>query len=202
MHPKRWFILPSGAWVSVFNYFSYRCFPCVEIFFLFCFSYATSHSCNTPRFDMARHRLIKNAKCSNKRTRRWIPLKHLGGYGTGRKDHPQVLGYTRHLFCASWLHLYIILYRSLWQSAVWVPTHFMHGQPDNTSPHVLIVCLSTRRLGFTSEHYLETIPDTHICTTRKHEVLGEWVNLCPLEDRRWWLNSPPLFPPTNGTEFI
>ena len=127
--------------------------------------------CNqTQKFDMARHGLNKDARCINKRTRFWILLRHLGGSGTGRQEHPQVLGYIS----ISFVHLgftCILFYLSLWQSAVWIPTYFMQVQPDNNLPHALFVRLSTPGLGFTSEHYYKTITDAYISTIWKHEWL-------------------------------
>lgn len=162
-------------------------FPCWNIFpiWFFLLSSATSLSHDTKRFDIARHGIIEDVRCSNKRTRLWILFRHLGGSGTGREGlHPLVLGYIRHPFCTSWLRLYIILAVIVMISYVGSNilhagatrqylTSCLHCMPLNSSSWDLLVDTTVRPL----------LVCVCVCTTYKHEGLGEWVNLYPLGDR-------------------
>lgn len=154
----------------------------------------SSHS-QTQKFDTPRHRLIKDARCTNKKTRFWILLRHLGVSGL-RQRHPQVLGYIS-IF---WLRLCITL--TVIMTISCVDFSILHAGP---TWQYLTSCPHCMPLTSWAGIYQWTLRWDHPWCLYMYYLeawmTGEWT-FCPLGDRRWWLNSSRLFPPMNRTEFI
>ena len=156
--------------------------------------------CNqTQKFDMAGHRLIKDARYTNKRTRFWMRLRHCVDLAQGDKNILRcwdILESLLYILASPVCYLLVIMTISC------VDSNILHaGAPWQ----YLTSCSLCTPLNFRAgidpwsrpwdHHWYLYIYNLKAC------MIEEWT-FCSLGDKRWCLNSSILFSPMNMIEFI